>query len=201
MSCGETADVSDKFTFPSDLFEPQAESDVPCWTCVRSRPRWEKKLADFLRSRSIPHYLPTTVKYTFSGRKLRRTAHCLFPGYVFVKGSHDKQSFKESGCVVYVLKPTSLVQAESLNGQIRAVRRLLLEEISAELCTDYRNGERVTIVSGALRGLSGIVIETDNARRLVVWVDMLGVGVSVVLGSKADLMKASAVAPKLVEVE
>lgn len=108
----------------------------------------------------------------------------------FCQGS--KLSFKDSGCVVYVLKPTSSSQAETLDAQIRAVRRLVLEEIRAELCTNYLGGEKVTILSGPLQGISGIVMGTANARRLVVSVDMLGVGVSVVLDADTDLTKAVA---------
>src|SRR5262245_9240929 len=82
-------DTRDTFLFPHDLFESEAESTATFWTCARSKPRWEKKLAEYLGSREIRYYMPVAIRHTFSGRKRRSTAHPLFPGFVFVKGNHD----------------------------------------------------------------------------------------------------------------
>lgn len=180
----------DRYLFPRELFE--GPPDPAGWTCVRSRPRWEKKLAGYLQANHVEYYLPVAARQTFSGRKHRTAWHPLFPGFVFVKGSHAKQAFKQSGCVVYVLRPASRSQSYLLDQQIRAVRRLLMEELPAELTNEYRLGERVTIASGPLQGIEGMVVATANGSRLVVRVDMLGVGVSVVLGSDVRLERQGA---------
>ena len=186
-------EAGDTFLFPRDLFDGEAESSATFWTCARSKPRWEKKLAEYLGSRRIPYYMPVAVKHTFSGRKWRSTAHPLFPGFVFVKGNYDKLFFKTSACVAYVLRPRTGAEAGALDKQIRAVRRVLTETSCVELSTIPRIGERVTIASGTLTGLTGNVVTVENTKRIIVWVDMLGVGVSVALGPDVAWTRAAEV--------
>lgn len=189
-SLGWNTDALDTFLFPDNLFENETESIITFWTCARSKPRWEKRLADYLSSREIPYYMPVVVRHTFSGRKLRSTTNPLFPGFVFVKGNHDKLFFKESGCVAYVLRPRSPLEANTLDRQVKTVRRVLAETSSVQLSRVFQIGERVTIASGPLKGLSGDVITAANTRKIIVWVDMLGVGVSVALGPDVILTRA-----------
>jgi transcription antitermination factor NusG len=188
-----TTESRDTFLFPRDLFDREDEAATTFWTCARSKPRWEKKLAEYLGGREIPYYMPVAVKDTFSGRKRRSTAHPLFPGFVFVQGNYDKSFFKASASVAYVLRPRSPVEAAALDKQIRAVRRVLTETSFVELSTIPQIGERVTIASGTLTGLTGNVTTVENTKRIIVWVDMLGVGVSVALGPDVAWTRAAEV--------
>lgn len=83
------------FIYPENLFDRDCVQD-PAWTCVRTRPRWEKRFADWLRATRLPHFLPVVPKRTRSHRKERVTELPLFPGYVFVRGAHTKQTFTRS---------------------------------------------------------------------------------------------------------
>jgi transcription antitermination factor NusG len=186
---GEHFGPCEDYLFPEDLFEASSEIETTLWKCVRSRPRWEKKLARFLRSRNIAHYLPVVPRTTCSGRKVRTTMHPLFPGFIFVKGDHNKRSLMESGCVVHVLKPNNSIELKTLDRQIRAIQQLLLKRPFVELCTEYRVGESVTILSGPMTGITGDVVHLQNSKRLVLWVNMLGVGVSVVLSPETFLSR------------
>lgn len=184
--------VHDEYLYPNDLFEQKSGSQANFWTCVRSRPRFEKKLATFLKSRNIAHYLPVVQKNTCSGRKARTTAIPLIPGFLFAKGDFGKRAFADSGCVAYVLKPSNCVEQRTLDRQIRVVREVLLRKRFVELSTDYRVGEEVTILSGPLSGISGRIVSLDKSKRLVVGVDMLGVGVSVVLSPDTRVARVDA---------
>src|SRR5207249_1875034 len=108
---------------------------------------------------------------------------------------HTKSSLKESGCVASVLKPTSQRGVEALDRQIRAVRRMLSLGRPVGLTTHYEIGERLTIASGPLRGMSGAVTSVGNASRLVLWIDMLGVGAFVELEGDTMLERASVAPP------
>ncbi|QDE89533.1 hypothetical protein BHS06_11495 [Myxococcus xanthus] len=141
----------------------------------------------------IPYYMPVVSRQTYSGRKLRDSLLPLFPGFVFVKGNHTKGAFKDTGCVASVLNPASQLGIEVLDGQIRSVRRMLALGGPVELTTKYEIGEKLTIDSGPLRGISGTVTSTANTKKLVLWVDMLGVGAAVELGCDTILAKAGAV--------
>jgi transcription antitermination factor NusG len=193
MSCASSlehqfsGDRADDFLYPHDLFDTRSDSDSILWTCVRSRPRWEKKLAAFLRARGIAHYLPVTSTSACTGRKVRSTSLPLFPGFVFVKGDHGKRSLTDSGCIVYVLKPANSVERKTLDSQLRALRQLLHYRVCPEVTTTCHVGQLVTIRSGPLTGVTGKVVRVYKPHRLVVWVDMLGVGVSVVLGPDINL--------------
>lgn len=186
------AGACDEFVFPRDLFELAPSSSPVFWTCVRARPRWEKKLCRILRSQSMPHYMPVVPHQSYSGRKLRTASKPLFPGFVFVMGSHTKGSFKDSGCVVNILKPSCATHIDELDSQIRAVHCMLAFGEPVRLINQYEIGDRVTIGSGPLRGLSGTVTSTGNARRLVLWIDMLGVGAFVHLAFDTVLARAAA---------
>lgn len=170
----------DEFVFPHDLFAAGAPTATAFWTCVRARPRWEKKLCRTLRSLAIPHYMPVARRTSYSGRKHRTAAIPLFPGFVFVPGDHPKGAFKDAS-ILGVLKPSCAMRVDELDGQIRAVHRMLALGAPVGLTTRYETGDRVTIRSGPLSGLSGTVTSTWNAKRLVLWIDMLGVGAFVQL--------------------
>jgi transcription antitermination factor NusG len=70
---------------------------------------------------------------------------------------------------------------KELDGQIRAVHRILALGAPVGVTTRCEVGDSLTIASGPLRGLSGTVTSTAHARRLVLWIDMLGVGAFVQL--------------------
>jgi transcription antitermination factor NusG len=180
----------DEFVFPPDLFEAAPNGSPAFWTCVRARPRWEKKLCRTLRSQAIAHYMPVAHRTSYSGRKLRTASIPLFPGFVFVPGDQPKGAFKDAG-ILGVLKPSCAMRVDELDGQIRAVRRMLALGTPVGLTTRYEAGDRVTIGSGPLRGLSGTVTSTSNARRLVLWIDMLGVGACVQLTCDTVLARAA----------
>lgn len=181
----------DEFIFPGDLFDAAQDSSMVFWTCVRARPRWEKRLCHSLRSQLIPHYMPVVLRESYSGRKLRSSLIPLFSGFVFVMGNHTKGSFKDSGCVINLLKPNCPTQIEQLDHQIRTVHRMLTLGRPVGVTTQYEIGDSVTIGSGPLSGLSGTIRSTTNGNRLVLWVDMLGVGAFVQLGSDTVLVRAA----------
>ncbi len=142
-----------------------------------------------MHAQRIKYYMPTIYRTTCSGRKSRTTSNPLFPGYIFVKGICSKQSLKESGCVLQVIRATTKLEEELLDHQIRDVWSLTNNGTALTIETDFKLGETVKILSGSLTGVSGTIIHIGKARKLTVWVDMLGVGVSVVLSAETDLQR------------
>ncbi len=172
--------------FPPDLFSPAQPGDaapchrLPC-LCVRTRPRWEKRFAEWLLARRIPHYLPLVPRRTVSCRKVRITAVPLFPGYVFVWGQHTKAAFTSSGCVVRLLAPRSEREAKNLIDSLRAIERLSAAGTLSEPACQWKPGQRVTVRSGPLAGTTGEFIRDNGNGRLVIRMDLLGLGVAVTL--------------------
>lgn len=168
------------YLHPDRLFSNFIKGETRFWTCVRTRPRWEKRFARWLKARRDSHFLPVIPVETYSGRKSRITLQPLFPGYVFLPQNYSKEMLLESGCVTYVLKPRSSVERDKLDSHIINVWRILVDGTHPAMETNYEVGEKVKVLSGALTGIVGEIVHR-NSRRLSIWVDMLGVGVSVVL--------------------
>ena len=189
--------LCEQYVYPFDLFDNDKSPGTTLWTCVRTRPQWEKRFARFLHSQRMAYYLPTVSRTTCSGRKSRTTTIPLFPGYIFLNGNNNKQLFKESGSVLCVIRPRIPLEEKILDQQIRAVWRITVDGAHAGLGleTDFKVGDKVKILSGSLSGLSGEVIIIGKSKKLVVWIDMLGVGVSVVINRKVDLLRLDAPAP------
>jgi len=172
--------MSQSFLWPSTVFDVE---DAPrFWTCARTIPRWEKKFAQWLKGRKIPHYLPVYERTTVSHRKRRTTEMPLFPGYVFVLGDHSKSDFQLSGCVARVLKPACVAESVSLDKQITDIWRSLDSGLPILPVADFVPGEDVEVVDGPLQGTCGRFLRSGSNGTLILSVSMLGVGVSVELG-------------------
>jgi transcription antitermination factor NusG len=129
------------------------------------------------------------LRSTFSGRKKRVSSIPVFPGYLFVKGNYNKQSFIDSSCVCYVLKPRSVFEEKTLDQQLRSVWQALEGTEDIERETGYTDGDRIQIMSGPMKGVSGTLVCSNQSRKVTVWVDILGVGVSVKLSPDTEMMK------------
>ena len=172
---------SEPFACPADLFTRNDGASVRLWTCVRTRPRWEKKFARWLRAEHMPYFLPTYLRKVLSHRKRRTTVLPLFPGYVFVVGDHTKQRFIRSESVVRLLKPRCLLESRALDAQLASIWLALSTGLPLAPTSELEVGQRVEITEGPLRGATGKYLRTGQNDCLVVVVDMLGCGVRVEL--------------------
>ncbi len=125
------------------------------WFVVHTKPRCEKKLADYTKRNGISYYLPQfTDKRVYQRRKVEFDK-VLFPSYLFVAMDYmTKQILTISGYVVgFILVPA---QAE-LIGELRAIYygREKKAEMKPGLWLD--KGLEVLITSGPLKGMQGIV--------------------------------------------
>jgi transcription antitermination factor NusG len=162
------------FLSPPDLFDELADDQFRFWTCVRSRPRWEKKLTRWLRGKSIPHFMPVFLKTTVSHRKRRTSALPLFPGYVFVAADVSKNDLSKSSSVVRILKPGSDKEAIILDQQLHSVWLAVQSGEALSALTELVEGKHIEITEGSMRGLSGTYIRTGRGGSLILSVDMLG---------------------------
>jgi len=177
------------YLYPYDLFTSGVLSDLKTWTCVRSRPRWEKKFAAWAAGQRLPHFLPVYARETISHRKRRIAELPLFPGYVFVAGNYDKGAFSRAGSVAYLLKPRSPHEAEELSLQLLHVWRGLEQGTHPTPARGIDPGEDVEIVSGPLMGTQGRLLRRGGDMSLILWVNMLGTGVEVRIGQDADVRR------------
>lgn len=182
MNASIVREKAEKYWWPETIFDQSAASRL--WTCVRPHPRWEKRFARWLRANKFPCFLPVSLKETVSHRKRRTSALPLFPGYVFVQGNHGKQDFSHSGSVVRTIKPQTERTAARLARQIRDVWCSLASGSRMEYPVEgqaFQEGDPVEILSGSLKGVRGNFIRRQHRGVIVVFVDMIGTGISVEL--------------------
>jgi transcription antitermination factor NusG len=169
------------YLFPPDLFLEDAPRAARQWTCVHTKPRWEKKLARWLTARGQAYYLPTYPRRTQSHRRVRNTALPLFPGYLFVGGDRAKGEFRDSKAVVGVIRPDSAQQHDRLDHDIWSIWRALRTGSHLELSPRLTAGQWVEVVSGPLKGVRGKFEKWLKGNRMIIGIDMLKVGVTVEL--------------------
>lgn len=165
--------------FPPTLFECDDGQEAEWWTCVRTRPRWEKKFARWLQEKRMPYFLPTFTRTRISHRKRRTTTEPLFPGYVFVKGDHQKGFFTQSASVVRCLNPRSAEETSEFDRQLRNIWRAAASGLPIAPTPRLFAGQTIEIVDGPLQGTVGLFREDGKQGSIILAVDMLGVGVRV----------------------
>ena len=165
------------YIWPEDLFAG-AREDGCFWTCVRTRPRWEKKFAGWLIERRKSCYLPVFPHETTSGRKRRTSELPLFPGFVFVRGDFEKKDFAQTGRVAYVLKPRCDREAEQLDRELKDVWQGLTSGLYVTPVQNLAAGERCRIAAGPLQGVEAKFERMGREGRLILQVEMMGGGVA-----------------------
>jgi transcription antitermination factor NusG len=168
--------------YPEDLLDREdvgRENEVTWWL-LYCMSRQEKKLMRRLHTLNVPFYSPLIAKRSRLGSGRIRTAYLpLFGNYVFVYGTADQRRFaQETGCVSrWLFVPDSA----ELTRDLRRIRELI--EIGAPITPEARlqPGTRVVVRSGVFRGVEGVVIRREGKTRLLVAVNFLKQGASVLL--------------------
>lgn len=154
--------------------------DKLTWTPIRTKPRQEKKLAEYCKSNSITFYLP--LRKSVKRYKKRTVEHQvpMFPGYVFCAINEDQyRTLLSSGTIVYRISMTQAAE-ERLLADLISLRHfeLLSEQEEVIVRPEIIAGSPVTVINGPLKGVSGVVEKRKNETLITVNVDILGQSVS-----------------------
>lgn len=154
------------------LAEPERD-----WWVVYTKPRCEKKLADFSFKKGISYYLPlkkSVKKYQY--REITFTKP-LFPGYIFVKcNALEKRELLIAGYIANFLKVDN--EAELIE-QLQQIRK------GSEMGVDFRMvdfiaaGTKVEIIKGPFVGLTGVVKDYKNVKEILMQINILRKSVAV----------------------
>ena len=158
----------------------EAAGETARWWALYTLPRREKDLMRRLRAQQIAFYGPVVPKSTRAPSGRTRVSHVpLFTGYVFLYGTDDERRLSlTTGCVSRCLE---VPDPELLVRDLRRIRQLIE---SGEALTPERRlepGRRVTVREGSLQGLEGVIIKRHGKSRLLVAVEFLQQGASVLL--------------------
>ncbi len=167
--------------WPLDLLERTLnQSGDANWWALYCLARREKQLMRALLGQRISFYSPLVAKRSSapSGR-VRTSYNLLFPGYVFLFGSVEERVIAQrTNCVsrwLSVSDPTGLTR------DLKQIQRSIAAGAALTPEAQLDPGQRVRIKTGRLAGLEGVVIRRDREVKLLISVNFLKQGASLLL--------------------
>jgi transcription antitermination factor NusG len=154
-------------------YQPDAmtTSDALFWYVAHTRPRREKKLAEYCEREGFRVTLPcyrAVHKYRGKTVTFRKP---LFPGYVFLQLLvQQRQKVYQSD---YVANLLDVPDQETFAHQLGDILQALETDLEVCLAPQITAGARVRIKSGPLRGLEGCVQERAGVTMVLLRLDFI----------------------------
>lgn len=174
-------------TYPEDLLEfacNEEQADMtettPRWWAMYTLSRREKPLMRRLLTKEIPFCAPVIPKRQRSPSGRMRISHIpLFTSYVFVYGDElQRYEAVSTGCVSRNLE---VYAGSELTRDLYQVQTLIQAGVPLTAESRLGAGRRVRVRSGPFRGYEGMVIRREGQTRLLVAVNFLQQGASMLL--------------------
>jgi transcription antitermination factor NusG len=177
--------------YPDDLLDIAAEQtlntygdpmncELACWWAIYTRSRHEKQLMRKLLSLDVPFYGPVVERrYRSAAGRVRTSYETLFSNYVFVFGTADQRyQAMTTNCVS---RCCAVVDGQRLTSDLQNLYRLI--STGAPLTPESRvlPGDRVRVRTGPFAGFEGLVLKRHGETRLLVYVEFMRQGASVLL--------------------
>lgn len=125
------------------------------WEVIHTKPRCEKKLAEYARRNGITYYLPQMDSKRVYQRRVVSFTKPMFPSYLFcVLGPRSRQTLLISGYTVSFIR---VHQQEQLLQELRNIKLSRLPEIELQNTIWLSEGLQVEIMQGPLKGVTGVV--------------------------------------------
>ncbi len=157
-----------------------AQQQSPEWYAVHTRSNFERRVSLELASKGIEVYLPTIAEDHQWKDRNKRVEVPIFSGYVFTR-------FADSAMTrLNVLQTVGVVRILGWDGaivaipdsEISSVRRLVASDRVLIRQPFLREGARVRVRRGPLRGVEGLLVRVKNQDRLVVSIELFSQSVA-----------------------
>ena len=146
------------------------EADL-IWFVAHTRPRCEKRLADYGQREGLNVTLPCYgMAHKYRGKTVSFQKP-LFPGYVFFRLLREQRYkvFQSD----YTANLLDVVDQALFEEQLFAVLRALDTELDIRLAPEVGKGKKVKILSGPLRGVEGWVEERYGMSTVLLRIDFI----------------------------
>lgn len=154
------------------------------WYVLQTKPRAEKKVAQWLGFYRYFCHLPLIAKIRKVQRRKVKTLLPLFPGYVFAALFPDERiKMLQTNLIVktiHVLHPRPMIH------QLRQIKNATRRQPNVKVVHHFKSGDLVRITAGPMRGIEGYVKRDGPNATLCINVDILSATVEVAV-SPADL--------------
>lgn len=175
--------ASEPDLFPDDLLDRlhvSSSDGSDRWWALYTLSRREKKLMRQLRSLEIAHYSPLVGRrHRSPAGRVRVSYEPLFANYVFMHGSeHQRHAALGTNSIArWFVVP----DPGELTRDLRQVRQLIQTGRPLTVEARLQTGDLVRVRQGAFAGFEGVVLRRKNETRLLVAVNFLQRGASVLL--------------------
>jgi transcription antitermination factor NusG len=141
------------------------------WSVLWTRSNCEKLVHDQLRAKGFDTYLPTGSRWSTRAGVRHRIQVPMFPTYLFIRGITDKNSHVEvrkARGLVQVLgerwdRPQTVPERD-----VDAIRELSQSAVETQSIPYVKEGQRVRVVFGPLKGIEGILVRSNDRTGLLV---------------------------------
>jgi transcriptional antiterminator RfaH len=166
--------------YPENLLDemPLAD-DSRRWWAAYTLPRQEKSLARQLNAMQVPFYLPLVSQIRLVNGRRQKSFLPVFSSYLFMFAD-DEQRVGALGTnrIAHLFSATDTA---ALTRDLCRVRRMIESGEPLTIEAKLQAGQQVRVKNGALMGIEGTIIERRGESHLVVAVEFLQQGVSIMI--------------------
>jgi len=132
-----------------------------------------------LASRGYEYFSPSFLTVKIWSDRCMNVDVPLFPGYIFCRFNPEKRLalLQIPGVLGIVSSGKQFLEVDA--AEIEAIRIAIASKLPVEPCRSLMPGEKVKVVQGPLRGVTGVLVRTKGESRLLLSVAMLNRHVSV----------------------
>ena len=163
-------------------------SDRSYWYCIHTRSRHEDAVYHRLSDKKFHVFLPKLEVWSKRKDRRKKIQKALFPGYLFVyENLHPRlglEILKTPGVVRFLGNESGPLPVPE--SQIESVKKILNGKAAVSPFPYLKEGQRVRVVDGPLRGCEGFLIKIkEEKEKLVISIDLLQRSVSVEVDSSS----------------
>jgi transcription antitermination factor NusG len=149
----------------------QRADSEPAWYVAHTRPRCEKKVAEFATREGFQVTLPLFKSVKKYPSKVIQFEKPLFPNYVFLRLlPHERKKVYQSDFVANLL---DIPDQRTFQEQLEVILTALETEYEITALPHISVGKRAKIISGALRGMEGYVEERQGKILVLLRLDFI----------------------------
>jgi transcription termination/antitermination protein NusG len=155
----------------------------PLWYALYTRSHCEQLVYDQLTARGFHIFLPRLDVWSQRAGKRHLIAVPMFPGYLFLRHAIDKTSYidvRKARGLVRILGERWDRLSVVPDVEIEAIQTALNARLPVMPHSYLREGQRVRITQGPLRGVEGILLQSKPTKGLLILsIDLLQRSVAV----------------------
>jgi transcription termination/antitermination protein NusG len=151
--------------------ETPEELSIPHWYALYTRSHCEQLVWDQLAAKGFHLFLPKIDVWSRRAGKRHLITVPMFPGYLFLRHALDKVSYidvRKARGLVRILGERWDRLGVVPDAEIDAIQSALISSLPIMSHPYLREGQRVRITRGPLRGIEGILVQSKPAKGLLI---------------------------------